>query len=87
MVDKFRRIDVDQSENGNLVQDVMEEEWDALRQEKNNCLSSDSLQFNPFASAAEVLSITEFCCCIVKIIAKNELHLLILFIRPQIQDY
>lgn len=53
LVDKFRRIDEDQSENSNLVQEVMEEEWDALRQEKNNCLSSDSLQYNPFASAAE----------------------------------
>ena len=44
----------DQSENGNLVKEVMEQEWDVLRREENKHLSSDSLQYNPFALQAQV---------------------------------
>ena len=54
-MDRFRQVDESQSENSNLVQEVMEQEWDVLRKEKNNVLSSDSLQYNPFVSGDEVL--------------------------------
>ena len=54
LVDKFRSVTGDQSENGNLVKEVMEQEWDVLRREENKHLSSDSLQYNPFALRAQV---------------------------------
>ncbi len=40
----------------------MEVEWDALRQEENKSLSLDSLQYNPFALAAQVILVKTKCC-------------------------
>ena len=61
LVDKFRGVGADQSDNGNLVKEVMEVEWDALRQEKNECISLDSMRYNPFEMAAQVL-LNHRCC-------------------------
>ena len=54
-MDRFRNVTGELSKNGNLVKEVMEEEWDVLRREENNHLSSDSLQYNPFAILPKVL--------------------------------
>ena len=54
-MDKFRGVGGDQLENSHCVKEVMEVEWEALRQEKNEQISLDSLHYNPFVLAAQVL--------------------------------
>lgn len=50
LVDRFRqKDDTSEKKKSGLVEEVMAEEWDILRREKNELLSYDSLNYNPFS--------------------------------------
>ena len=51
LVEKFRKVDSNEPEDA--VKEVMEEEWNVLRQEKNSCLARDSV-YNPFLTRCKV---------------------------------